>query len=83
MITHENPSATKRCLNYEFRCSTSKITKDNRHLEQGHSTTVLSLLVMEGTVGIPVNHLSNNFSIACELPDTFQSWFIVLHLHIW
>ncbi|XP_068706087.1 ubiquinol-cytochrome-c reductase complex assembly factor 1-like [Montipora foliosa] len=23
------------------------------------------------------------FFEACELPDTFQSWFIVLHLHIW
>lgn len=24
-----------------------------------------------------------DFFEACDLPDTFQSWFIVLHLHIW
>jgi len=23
------------------------------------------------------------FFEACELPDTFQSWFVILHLHIW
>ena len=22
-------------------------------------------------------------SLACSLPDTFQSWFLVAHLHVW
>ena len=23
------------------------------------------------------------YSLACGLPDTFQSWFLVAHLHVW